>query len=99
MVAEADIRSYCAAIAGAFKPDRIILFGSHAYGQPHRDSDVDVLVVLPKKNGGQTDLRWRFDAAFPQVFPWTFSFARRVSFGGASRRAIGCCARSSRRAG
>ncbi|HRP94633.1 MAG TPA: nucleotidyltransferase domain-containing protein [Rhodocyclaceae bacterium] len=27
-------------------PDRIILFGSHAWGQPNDDSDVDLLVIL-----------------------------------------------------
>ncbi len=26
-------------------PDKVILFGSHAYGNPHKDSDIDVLVV------------------------------------------------------
>ncbi|MCD6506673.1 nucleotidyltransferase domain-containing protein [Candidatus Poribacteria bacterium] len=26
-------------------PERIILFGSHAYGTPRRDSDVDLIVV------------------------------------------------------
>lgn len=29
------------------KPDRIILFGSYAYGQPTEDSDIDLLVILP----------------------------------------------------
>ena len=29
-----------------FKPERIILFGSYAYGRPREDSDVDLLVVL-----------------------------------------------------
>lgn len=33
-------------IAGRFRPDRIILFGSHAYGRPTPDSDVDLLVVM-----------------------------------------------------
>ncbi|MFZ5449761.1 MAG: nucleotidyltransferase domain-containing protein [Thermodesulfobacteriota bacterium] len=28
-------------------PERIILFGSYAYGNPTPDSDVDILVVLP----------------------------------------------------
>ena len=28
-------------------PDKIILFGSYAYGQPHESSDVDLLVVMP----------------------------------------------------
>lgn len=34
-------------IAETFHPDRIILFGSYAYGEPTEDSDVDFLVVLP----------------------------------------------------
>lgn len=36
-------------IADEFNPDRIILFGSYAYGEPTADSDVDLLVVLPFK--------------------------------------------------
>jgi uncharacterized protein len=46
MVSITDIRRYCDAIAAAFKPRKIILFGSHAYGQPNEDSDVDVMVVM-----------------------------------------------------
>ena len=34
-------------IVREFQPDRIILFGSYAYGEPGDDSDVDLLVVLP----------------------------------------------------
>ncbi|MGA9997438.1 MAG: nucleotidyltransferase domain-containing protein [Pyrinomonadaceae bacterium] len=34
-------------IAREFHPERIILFGSYAYGKPDNDSDIDVLVVLP----------------------------------------------------
>jgi len=30
-----------------FHPDRIILFGSHAWGTPSPDSDVDLLVGVP----------------------------------------------------
>ena len=26
-------------------PHKVILFGSHAYGTPHRDSDIDLLVI------------------------------------------------------
>ena len=46
MVSMQDIQRYCDAIAAAFQPRRIILFGSHAHGKPTDDSDVDVLVVL-----------------------------------------------------
>jgi predicted nucleotidyltransferase len=29
-----------------FKPEKVILFGSYAYGQPTVDSDIDLLVVM-----------------------------------------------------
>ena len=41
------IRSYAKRIASKFDPDKIILFGSYAYGRPHEWSDVDLLVVMP----------------------------------------------------
>ena len=34
-------------IAQALHPEAIYLFGSHAYGEPREDSDVDLLVVVP----------------------------------------------------
>jgi len=36
-------------IVQAFQPERIILFGSHAYGTPVQDSDVDLLVIMDTK--------------------------------------------------
>jgi uncharacterized protein len=33
-------------ISAAVKPSEIFLFGSHAYGIPHEDSDIDLLVVV-----------------------------------------------------
>src|SRR5262245_55415526 len=43
---QAQIRQLCARIAREFKPEKIILFGSHAYGQPTPASDLDVMVVM-----------------------------------------------------
>ena len=37
-------------LARRFKPEQIILFGSHARGTAGPDSDVDLLVVMPLKN-------------------------------------------------
>ncbi len=34
-------------IAGQFRPERIILSGSHATGLADEDNDVDLLVVIP----------------------------------------------------
>jgi predicted nucleotidyltransferase len=33
-------------IVSALKPEKIILFGSYAYGNPTPDSDVDLLVIM-----------------------------------------------------
>lgn len=30
----------------SINPTKVILFGSYAYGKPHKDSDVDLLVVV-----------------------------------------------------
>lgn len=30
-----------------FQPEQVWLYGSHAWGEPHEGSDVDLLVVLP----------------------------------------------------
>lgn len=42
-----QIDRLCRAIAVKFRPDKIILFGSHAYGTPRSESDVDLLIVMP----------------------------------------------------
>ena len=46
MVPVAQIQAYAREVARRFKPEKIILFGSHAYGHPKADSDVDLLVVM-----------------------------------------------------
>jgi predicted nucleotidyltransferase len=40
------IRNVTRQIVQQFHPQKVILFGSYAYGQPTEDSDVDLLVVL-----------------------------------------------------
>ena len=45
-VTEALLAEITQRIVSAFQPDRIILFGSYAYGEPNADSDVDLLVIM-----------------------------------------------------
>ena len=47
MVAMNHIEELSRRIAEEFDPEKIILFGSHARGTAGRDSDVDLLVVMP----------------------------------------------------
>jgi predicted nucleotidyltransferase len=41
------IRRFARQIAERFHPEKIMLFGSYAYGTPHNESDVDLLVIMP----------------------------------------------------
>jgi len=36
-------------IAQKYKPEKIILFGSYAYGKPDEESDIDLLIVKETK--------------------------------------------------
>lgn len=47
MIATAKIRELTERIVREFSPERIVLFGSYASGNPRPDSDVDLLVILP----------------------------------------------------
>ena len=46
MDTEQSIKNMVGKIAELFKPERIILFGSQAYGQPTADSDIDLMVIM-----------------------------------------------------
>ena len=46
MVAMDEVEALSRDIAREFEPERIILFGSYARGNPRADSDVDLLVLL-----------------------------------------------------
>jgi len=47
MVEMKKIEDLTLQIVHEFNPERIVLFGSYAYGRASDDSDVDLLVVLP----------------------------------------------------
>jgi predicted nucleotidyltransferase len=61
------IRRFARQVAERFQPDKIILFGSYAYGTPHEDSDVDILVIMPARNeiDQAIKIRCEVDAPFP----------------------------------
>lgn len=59
------IRRFARQVAERFDPDKIILFGSYAYGTPHKDSDVDILVVMPARNQLDQAFKIRLEVAAP----------------------------------
>ena len=68
MVEMDRIKSLSRQIAEEFRPERIILFGSYAYGEPTEDSDVDLLVIMPfagKPVYKAIEIRSKIEARFP----------------------------------
>jgi uncharacterized protein len=63
-----QIQDFCQEVVNKFQPERIILFGSYAYGEPNQDSDVDMLVVLPFE-GGPVDKAIEIRQAIDYHFP------------------------------
>lgn len=49
MVTEEQIDEIVKRIVDNYKPERIILFGSYAYGNPSEDSDLDLLIIKDSK--------------------------------------------------
>ena len=68
MVDMKNIREVGQRIGRRFHPQRVILFGSYAYGRPTEDSDVDLLVVMPV-HGSTVDQSVEIRMAVRPPFP------------------------------
>jgi len=67
-ITQEQIQEYSDRIAAEFKPERIILFGSYAYGAPTADSDVDLLIIMPFEGDSirkVVEIRGAVHAGFP----------------------------------
>lgn len=70
-VTRTQLAEMCDRIAAAIRPERIILFGSHARGEATATSDVDLLVVTAEEYGPHHSRRqamarlWRLLADVP----------------------------------
>ena len=68
IVSPHDILGGARDIARMMKPDKIILFGSYANGNPTEDSDVDLLIVMRHRGPGYrvaTRIRLALAVQFP----------------------------------
>jgi len=46
MISQKQIEEIIKRVASSYKPEKIILFGSYAYGTPSEESDLDLLVIV-----------------------------------------------------
>lgn len=79
-------------IVRLFSPEKIILFGSYARGEPRPESDLDLLVIMHTRRQQQQSLVIR--RAVSHNFAWDlivytpFTFRRRVNLGDCFLREI-----------
>lgn len=62
------IQAFVDEVARRFVPERVVLFGSYAYGQPNADSDVDLLIIMRHQGPGAEQaahIRRTVRAGFP----------------------------------
>jgi len=69
VVRRSKIRAFSNAIARGFHPQRIVLFGSYAYGKPTEHSDVDLLVIMKRTRLKGERMSVRIRLAIPRDFP------------------------------
>jgi predicted nucleotidyltransferase len=63
-----QIQDFTRRLVAEFSPQRVILFGSYAYGRPTADSDVDLLVIIPFQGGAvakSVEMQLKVRASFP----------------------------------
>jgi len=54
MVTQEAIQNLTSRLVREYHPEKVILFGSYAYGTPHNGSDVDLLVIMPYRGNPLT---------------------------------------------
>ena len=68
MITRRQIQKFADRVAAEFRPRKIILFGSYAYGRPTADSDVDLLVIMPLR-GSANEKAVEIDLRVRRSFP------------------------------
>ena len=68
MITQKKIKEVAEQIGKEYKPEKIILFGSYAWGKPTQDSDVDLFIVKDIENTREA-AREIDGSIFPRPFP------------------------------
>lgn len=68
-ITEDKIRQAVQKIVDAVHPDKVILFGSYAYGTPNDDSDVDLFVVMESNQSIRARTIQLSEILYPRPFP------------------------------
>ena len=82
MLSKAQIEEICREIKTGFDPEKIVLFGPHAFGKAGKNTDIDLLVVTPtdlpesKRHAAVRRLLKNFPAKFDLVVKTPEEYSR-----------------------
>lgn len=79
MVTLEEIQNYANKIAERYHPEKIILFGSYARGNPTKDSDVDLMVLMDYA-GKSYDKATEISLAIEPSFAMDLLVRRKIDF-------------------
>jgi len=68
MTSRNAIKAFVDQVVDRFRPVKVILFGSYAYGEPTEDSDVDLMLIMPQCVAGAR-MATAIRLACPREFP------------------------------
>ena len=84
LVRRDQIETYCRVLAREFRPQKIILFGSYAYGKPTLNSDVDLIVIMPFRGPDSNkvvEMQMQVGAPFPMdLLQWKPHHTKRTDY-------------------
>ncbi|MDP3244146.1 MAG: nucleotidyltransferase domain-containing protein [bacterium] len=69
MFSNKEVKKIVEKIRKDYKPEKIILFGSYAWGKPTPDSDVDLLIIKNTKKTGRDVSMAINKSIFPRMIP------------------------------
>ena len=67
-ISENEIRQVADQIKKLFNPEKVIVFGSYAEGEPSADSDVDLLIILDTTSSPR-ELAYNIRKSISPAFP------------------------------
>jgi predicted nucleotidyltransferase len=68
MISRREIQAFVDQVVRRFRPAKVILFGSYAWGRPTEDSDVDLMLIMPHR-GPSARTATQIRLACPRAFP------------------------------
>ncbi len=66
-ISKTEIQDAVNRLVEAYQPIKVYLFGSYAWGEPHEESDLDFMLIMPEKTVNTFELRRKGNRALAGI--------------------------------